>query len=474
MDDKTIVRRTLLLSTLAFALALCLILGIGAAAAKSRPGRIDAALARGDVARAERLTASLTDEELRLQYEKKCRYAAAAEKLACGEYQEAAALYASLGAEDEARRGYDEARYRLGLQALEGGDFDDAAALFDALGSYENAPELSKRARYEKAAQLYEAGNIYDSFLLYHALGDYDDAAARALGLASEICGREDLDSALRIAQSLTAEEVEHRLALKNAREALPQSIVDVGFYHTAARLADGRAVACGDNSFGQCDVDDWRRVVQICCGAYHTAALLNDGTVVAVGRGDEGQCDVEDWRGIVAVTAADYATFGLRSDGSVVCCGFNGYDAVDSWRDVTRISGGSYALAALRDGEALVSHESARSDELHELVDVAVNTGYAVGLRADGTVVCPAAPEDWTDIVALSAGANAFLGLDEDGNVHAHFFIGRGPDFSSLKNVRALAAGGTHYAFVTADGAVIALGDNAHGECDTHNWKLY
>ena len=86
---------------------------------------------------------------------------------------------------------------------------------------------------------------------------------------------------------------MEHRLALKNAREALPQSIVDVGFYHTAARLADGRAVACGDNSFGQCDVDDWRRVVQICCGAYHTAALLNDGTVVAVGRGDEGQCDV-------------------------------------------------------------------------------------------------------------------------------------------------------------------------------------
>ena len=83
-----------------------------------------------------------------------------------------------------------------------------------------------------------------------------------------------------------------------------------VGFYHTAALKNDGTVLACGDDSFGQCQVSAWHSVKQICAGAYHTVGLLEDGTVIAAGRNDEGQCDVGDWRDIVAVTAADVRPF--------------------------------------------------------------------------------------------------------------------------------------------------------------------
>ena len=36
------------------------------------------------------------------------------------------------------------------------------------------------------------------------------------------------------------------------------------------------------------------------------------------------------------------------------------------------------------------------------------------------------------------------------------------------------MAAGGTHYAFVTESGDVITLGENEHGECETGAWKLF
>ena len=476
MNEKKAVIRTIFLSTLAFALLLTAALAISAAAAESLPERIEKALARGDTARASTLTARIKDEELRAAFETRCSFAEAAACMEAGEWREAAALYASLGDASGAAEGYAEARYRLAEEELENGAWDEAAAHFDALGAYADAPEEAQRARYEKADALEREGEVHESILLFHKLGDYADARERAMKLAVTICGRRDLDAALAAARYLSPPEVAHRNELKEKRDSLPKDVVAVGFYHTAALRRDGTVLACGDNSYGECDVSAWRHVKAICAGAYHTVGLLEDGTVVAAGRSDEGQCEVGEWRDIVAIAAADWATFGLRRDGTVLACGFNGYPTLSDWTKITAISGGSYALAALReDGDALLSHESARSDELHDLCGIAVNTGYAVGLREDGSAVCAAADlSEWTDIVAVAASANAVLGLDAQGRVHAVFFHPDAElDLSSLRGVAAMAAGGTHCAFVTESGEVITLGENEHGECETHGWKL-
>ena len=477
MSEKKRILAVLAAATLVFALVLGAALGAIRAAEKARPGRIEAALAQGDAAKAEALIARLDDGEEKTDYENRCRMLQAAALLESGDWSGAAALYASLGSFEGAEEGYREALYRLAGQELDEGDFEASQRRFESLGGYRDAEHQALRAQLSKARTLAERGQIYDAFLLANRLSGLDEARDYALELSERICGKRDIEAAMAVVQDLSPEELQQRVELKARREALPRGIIDVGFFHTVALRSDGTALACGDDSYGQCEVNAWHDVKAVCAGAYHTVALLADGTVAAVGRNDEGQCETSAWRDIVAVTAGDWATFGLKEDGTVVACGFNDYYMLPDWTRITRISGGSYALAALReDGTALLSHESARSDALTELVDVALNTGYAVGLREDGTAVCAAADlSAWHDLVAVSASSNCILGLDAKGGVSAHFFrSGAGEDFSAPGDTVAMAAGGTHCAFVRADGTVSVWGENAHGEGDTAGWDLF
>lgn len=474
MERKHIIR-LLLTATLLFAVILTVILAVASAAEKSLPDRIGAALERGDTQKAERLTARLSDDALRDSFEKRCHLAEADALLENGQYREAAALYASLGHDGGA--GYDEALYRLAGQELSEGEYETAARRFEALGGYRDAADRALEAHCAEAESLYTEGRLFDAFLAFYRLGNAGNAASRTLDLAEEICGSRDAEAAYAIARDLSSEELAHRDRLAQVRDSLPRGIIAVGFYHTVALRSDGTVLACGDDSFGQCGVSQWRRVKAVCAGAYHTAALLEDGTVIACGRNEEGQCEVSLWRDIVAVTAADYATFGLKADGTVVACGYNDYYMLRDWNGITSISGGTYALAALRaGGDALISHESARDDSLRELVDIAVTTGCAAGLKADGSVVCPA--EDlsaWTDIVALSASPNMILGLGADGSVSARFFhAALGEDFAAPDDVVAFAAGGTHCAFVRRDGSVLVWGSCTRGEGETALWDLF
>lgn len=477
MTERGKILSVILAATLVFALVLGGAFAAVGAARRARPARIEAALAQGDAARAEKLIARLSDGEEKTEYENRCRMLEAAALMESGDWSGAAAVYAALGSYEGAEEGCREALYRLAGDELAAGDFDAAQRRYAALGSYRDAAQHALRAQLGKAEAMASQGQIHDAFLLMTKLGELPEARERALDLAEQICGRRDLEAALAVAQDLSAEELQRRVELKARREALPRGIVDVGFAHTAAKKSDGTVVACGDNTYGQCEVESWRGVKAVCAGAYHTAALLEDGTVAAVGRNDEGQCETSDWRDIVAVAAADYATFGLKADGTVVACGYNDYYMLSDWPRVTRISGGSYVLAALReDGDALLSHESARSEELTGLVDIAVNTGYAVGLREDGTAVCAAADlSAWHDLVAVSASSNCILGLDARGGVSAYFFRGgAGEGFAAPGDTVAMAAGGTHCAFVRADGTVSAWGENDCGECDVAGWDLF
>ena len=220
-----------------------------------------------------------------------------------------------------------------------------------------------------------------------------------------------------------------------------------------------------------------WQGVKAVAAGAYHSVALMADGTVQAVGRSSEGQCDVAGWTGIVQIAAADYATLGLKADGTLVYTGFLGDMDLSAWTGLESICAGSYSFAAVKaDGTALISHETARSEDFRELVALDVNTAYAVGVKNDGTVVSPAFPlEDWQDILTVSAGSTAVLGLDAGGHVRSCFFRSQDAvDFSSVTDAVALAAGGSHWAFVLADGSVKVYGETDKGQGDTGQWKLF
>lgn len=152
---------------------------------------------------------------------------------------------------------------------------------------------------------------------------------------------------------------------------------VAAGDWHVVSRRADGRALAAGNNSRGQCNVSDWRdlqsvsagylhsiglmsdghvicagmkahwdgceqweNVVSVSAGAYHSVGLTSEGTVVAAGSNDYGQCDVRSWQRIVAVVAGSAFTVGVKDDGRVIGTGDNrhGQLNLDSWQiDIAR-----------------------------------------------------------------------------------------------------------------------------------------
>ena len=442
-----------------------------------RAEKIEALLESGDAAAARPLIGRVDDEALAESFLARCDYLDAEAAFARGDWVAARELYAAAGSFEDS---IDKARlcdYRRAEELLSAGSLEEAEALFSSLGGFEDAADRALGCRYERAAALESAGELSEAAALFETLGGYLDAEARLLRIAKTATGLSDDEEALDLFRGMSPEAREKMAALGTARAALPQDVIAVGFYHTVGLRADGSVVACGDDSFGQCEVGALHDVTAVAAGAYHTLALHRDGTVSAIGRNSEKQCDTSSWRDVKAVAASDYASFGLTGDGTLLCTGFYDYKEPESWSGLAAVSGGSYNLAALRsDGAVWTYPRLKNTDGLRGCVALAVNTGYAVGVMPDGSAVSSVFDlSAWRDVIAVSAGSTAILGLDLQGRVLAHFFrAGDAIDFSAFTGVKAIAAGGTHFALVLEDGSVKVLGENSCGEAETADWDLF
>ena len=468
---------TLMITTLAF----FLLLGGALLLARQLPAiRVRLAvssLERGDLSGARRWIERMSDAELAESYRCECDYREAAALMEQGKWAEARSLLAGTGAYRDAPELVKECDYRAALALAQRGDWAEAAKAFHALSGYADAAEQYDRCRYEQAGALEARGEQAEAAALFMELGDYGDSAQRLRALALTLTGLSDPEEAMASLNGLSAEDLAWMSTLAQRREELPKDRIAVGFYHTLGLKADGSVLACGDDSFGQCQVGGWRDVVAVAAGAYHSLGLKADGTVVAVGRGTAGQRAVEAWQDVVQIAASDYASFGLCADGSVLLAGFDNVHDLSGWADLRLLCGGSYGLAALRsDGSVLAAPRIPGADALDHLAGLAVSSGYAVGLRSDGRVVATAFEEPgWKNIVEVSAGTTGALALDAEGRVYGHFF--RASDAVELGDIgeaAALAAGGTHFAFLLTDGSVRVLGENGAGQANTQDWKLF
>ncbi|MCK5181671.1 MAG: hypothetical protein KAQ73_03940, partial [Dehalococcoidia bacterium] len=119
--------------------------------------------------------------------------------------------------------------------------------------------------------------------------------------------------------------------------------MVAAGGVHTVGLKSNGRVVAVGLNDDGQCDVGDWRNVIQVAAGDFHTVGLKFDGNVVAVGYNDFEQCDVGNWMDIAQVAAGGVHTVGLSANGTAAAVGENsdGQCDVGNWTDITQVAAG-------------------------------------------------------------------------------------------------------------------------------------
>lgn len=473
-DLRREVLRTLIRTTVGVLALLAIAALLVKAAPLLRQRRLEAALSAGDTAQARRLAETLDDAEQALILQR-CCYLEAEALERDGRLQEASARFAEAGSYSDAagrRRACDYAY----AESLAGeGRWDEAAEAFRALGGFRDAADRVTDCRYEKALSLLGAGRLQEAAELLDALGAYRDAPERLLQAVTALTGLDDPDRALAAFRGVSEESLAEQAQLNEKREALPAGVIDLGFFHTVGLGADGRVYACGDNSCGQCDTGDWTEVRAVAAGAWHSAALLADGTVVCTGRNSEGQCDTGDWTEVIQIAAADYATFGLRRDGSVLSTGYLDYDELSGWTKMRSICAGSYGVAAMReDGSLWFYPQMSGADSLGELSSLSISTGYAVGVRRDGSAACSFCELPWEHLLAVSAGPTAILALNSDGRVEAHFFrAGDALDFSSVSDAVAVAAGGTHFAVVLSDGSVRVFGRSAEGQADTASWRL-
>jgi alpha-tubulin suppressor-like RCC1 family protein len=112
---------------------------------------------------------------------------------------------------------------------------------------------------------------------------------------------------------------------------------------HILILKEDGSVLAIGENSLGQCNVDDWSNIKIISAGLWHSVAMTHDDTFVYAG----GKCDFfeqthneHSWNGmdIVMLSAAWGYTVAVDSEGNGHAIGYqkNGIiDKINNWHNI-------------------------------------------------------------------------------------------------------------------------------------------
>jgi len=259
---------------------------------------------------------------------------------------------------------------------------------------------------------------------------------------------------------------------------------------------ADGTVVAVGYNDHGQLNVEEWRDIVAVSASATHTVGLRSDGTVVATGRNREGQSDVGEWRNIVAIAAGTAHTVGLRSNGTVVAVGldFAGKLDVGDWRDIVAIdAGGNHTVGLTADGTVLIvgsidfdGFTGSRDDVggWYGIAAIVAESLTTVGLRADGRMLAAgsnaSAPwiGEWNDIVSIAMGISP-IGLRTGGTVvvanrHALSWAEGWRELENWRDIVAISASDSNVIGLRADGTVVAVGSNSHGQLEIDEWRLF
>lgn len=417
------------------------------------------------------------------------KYNDAVDLMNTGEYIEAISAFSLLeGYKDSAAKieecnsAIKEKEYLAAIDLMKSKKYDEAITAFEKLYGYKDSKKKIEECntyildyKYKEAASLLEQGAELKAAIAFGKLGDFSDARERSI-------------------------EIWDKKAIKETLSA--------GSDHTVALKSDGKVVAVGDNSNGQCNVSGWSGIIEVSAGLSHTVGLKRDGTVIATQFvGDtfynRGQCEVSDWSDITAISTGSLHTVGLKKDGTVVAVGSNeeGQCNVSSWTDIVAISSGSvYTVALKKDGTVVATGSNGTGQcnvsDWSDVIAIATGTRHTVGLKVDGTVVSTSFTSefkynygqcevfDWTDIAAISAGAWHTVGLKKDGTVVSTEFDSDDHycgqcDVSDWNNVVAISANSGHTVGLKKDGTVVATKylpdydwDNGITKCDVGSWK--
>ncbi|MGN0165151.1 MAG: TIR domain-containing protein [Lachnospiraceae bacterium] len=343
-------------------------------------------------------------------------------------------------------------QYQLAKNYLKNGAYEKAIAAFEELGTYKDSKEQLLESQYQEAGSLLDSGKKAEAAFAYAKLDNYKDAM-----MISEKCW----DS----------------LVVRNT--------ISVGRYHTVGLKSDGTVVAIGDNSYGECNVDEWSDIIDISADAVSTLGLKSDGTVVATGDNSNGQCDVSSWINIISVVLAGNHTVGLRKDGTVVATGNNEYGQCNckSWGNIVDIAAGENHTVGLKaDGTVIAVGDNINGqcnvNDWTDIVTIIAGKNYTVGLKDDGTVIAVGDNKNgqcnvrrWNNVIAVASAGDCTVGLTSNGTILIAGNLQYGEDISTWTDIIAISVGENHAVGLKSDGSLVAVGNNNYKQCNVSDW---
>lgn len=314
--------------------------------------------------------------------------------------------------------------YAKANEMMTNGDYDNAKALFTALGDYENSKELVKECDYRK-------GN----FLL--ATKKYTSA----LTALSYIPGYKDRDT---LVADLSGSMVR---------------TLDTGRWHSVFVRSIGTVKASGDNTYGQCNVDEWKNVVQIACGDTLTIARTADGGVLCTEQ-------IPDWHNIKEVAAGSNFSAALEENGTLHY--HQGSENIDL-TGIKHVSAKGNIMACIgAGGGAVVSGSAFDTQFFTDLKEIETDGNAVYALKYDGTIVSSNGRMNGLGgIKHIFAAFNTLAAVTLDNEILSEGAV----PASELKNMIMLSGNTDHYIMLTDTGRIKYSGASYAGSGRTADW---
>jgi alpha-tubulin suppressor-like RCC1 family protein len=418
-------------------------------------------------------------------------------------YQEAADAFSSLGEYKDCplqlRQANYWGRFESASDMLAAGKLDAAKEVFSALansedfdGRMEALKELEKigklqadvdgsQAIYEEATRLFNRGEYMGAYALFTALASYEDSADKADTCVSA-------------------------LIQKNA------STICAGIRGSFAVTEAGGVEYAGEQFADEAEVEGWSDIASISGMGSFILGLKNDGAVISARGTTDYKVDPSQWSDIIMVATGQQFIVGLRADGTVLTQGIDGYGETDAdaWTDIASISTGwQHTVGLGTDGDVFDENGNVyivgyRSNEIAAEIKAnasewtnlkAISTGgsspgfqgrgHVIGLKGDGTLAaagdrddgqCEVTGPEWSNLVAVSAGAYHTVGLKDDGTIVSTLHD-EDEIYEQLKDlpdnkIVAVSAGYGFTLVLTEGGDVRGSGNYKQGQIDTNDWS--
>ena len=189
------------------------------------------------------------------------------------------------------------------------------------------------------------------------------------------------------------------------------------GSNYSIILLDDGTVLSLGLIDKYQKEISSWSNIVDIASGLNHVVAVDKNGRMYCVGDNTNGECNLDEFTDIKNIYATPTGTIGVSNSGKIYYTGlFVGTSKLKQYENILDVDASKDNLIILKeDGtcDYVASYDNSIYFDINRwsnIVDVACGKEFFAGLRQDGTVEVASLSlkedtvKSWKDIIAISA----------------------------------------------------------------------